>query len=90
MTEPKAKPNLMDEIMPKFNSEDATAITGVLQRIQELFYSTSEFKDGPKAGKVNLEQFKQGKSNQLNFDRIFSCLDKWLICIECGGAGWKV
>ena len=55
MVEPETKPNLMEEIMPKFNSEDATAITGVLQRIQELFYSNSEFKDGPKAGKVNLE-----------------------------------
>ena len=42
--------------------EEATEITGILSRIQELFYENSDFKDGPKAGKVNIEQFKTGKN----------------------------
>jgi hypothetical protein len=33
-------------------------MTGTLSRIQELFHLHSDFKDGPKAGKVNDEQLK--------------------------------
>ena len=44
-----------------FNSEESTKIVGTLSRIQELFYENSDFKDGPKAGKVNSAQLKTGK-----------------------------
>ena len=44
-----------------FDSEEATRIVGTLSRVQELFYENSDFKDGPKAGKVNRAQLKTGK-----------------------------
>jgi hypothetical protein len=36
---------------------DSTKLVGDLLKIQGLFFETSEYKNGPKAGKVNLEQF---------------------------------
>ena len=43
------------------NLEESARIVGTLSRIQELFYENSDFKDGPKAGKVTCEQLKTGK-----------------------------
>ena len=37
------------------NLEESARIVGTLSRIQELFYENSEYRDGPKAGKVNAE-----------------------------------
>ena len=45
-----------------FDAEESTKIVGTLSRIQELFYENSDFKDGPKAGKVNSTQLKTGKT----------------------------
>ena len=47
-------PNEGQTPMPD-NLEESARIVGTLSRIQELFYENSEFKDGPKAGKVNTE-----------------------------------
>lgn len=44
-----------------FGPEDSTRIVGTLSRIQELFCENSDFKDGPKSGKVNSNQLKTGK-----------------------------
>ena len=40
-------------IQPNLDAEETTQMTGILQRIQELFYENSTHKDGPKAGKVD-------------------------------------
>ena len=50
-----------------FGPEDATRIVGTLSRIQELFCENSDFKDGPKSGKVNSIQLKTGK---IGFSKI--------------------
>ena len=52
-----------EETKTPFNAEESTKIVGTLSRIQELFYENSDFKDGPKAGKVNSTQLKTGKIN---------------------------
>ena len=46
-----------------FDSDESTRIVGTLSRIQELFCENSDFKDGPKSGKVNSDQLKTGKSH---------------------------
>ena len=48
-------------LAPALDVDEATKIAGTLSRIQELFYENSDFKDGPKAGKVNSEQLRRGK-----------------------------
>ena len=44
-----------------FDSEASSQIVGTLSRIQELFNDNSDFKDGPKSGKVNQGQLKTSK-----------------------------
>lgn len=44
------------------SADESTKMMGVLTHVQELFYRMSDFKDGPKAGKVTKDQFKQSKS----------------------------
>ena len=42
---------------------DSSKLVGDLLKIQGLFFEISEYKNGPKAGKVNLEQFYKGKKS---------------------------
>ena len=73
------------ETKTPFNAEESTRIVGTLSRIQELFYENSDFKDGPKAGKVNSAQLKTGKIGisyeQADQDFSFSSSFKWSIYI---------
>lgn len=50
-----------EPVMPPAAPEESTKMMGTLMHIQELFYRYSTHKDGPKAGKVNKEQFKESK-----------------------------
>ena len=45
--------------------EDSTKMMSTLMHIQELFYRLSSHKDGPQAGKVNKDQFKESKYSNL-------------------------
>ena len=50
-----------DSQATSFNDLEEDQIQASLYMIQELFYTTSDFKDGPDAGKLNLVQFEEGK-----------------------------
>ena len=43
------------------SAEESTKMMGTLMHIQELFYRLSVHKDGPNAGKVNKDQFKESR-----------------------------
>ena len=63
---------------------DSTKLVGDLLKIQGLFFETSEYKNGPKAGKVNLEQFYKGKdslfqSTLANTFSVFSNRSEWIL-----------
>ena len=61
-------------------------MTGTLSRIQELFHLHSDFKDGPKAGKVNDEQLKTGKfALCILTPMLHSRPVKWPVCLRRTG-----